>query len=238
MLISAALVLVGLTSVVLFIYGLNMLYLSWRSVRIKPHQPALVEAGEEPRVAVQIPIYNERYVAERIIDAAARLDWPRQQLEIQVLDDSDDETVAIVAARVAYWKRRAVRIEHIRRAERLGYKAGALGHGLELTDAPLIAIFDADFVPGRDFLRRVASPLRRSIGRLRPGPLGPPQRALLLDHAAPGAVHRLPLPGRAGGPLGVGLPDQLHRHRRGLAPRGDRRRRRLERSHADRGSRP
>jgi cellulose synthase/poly-beta-1,6-N-acetylglucosamine synthase-like glycosyltransferase len=155
MLSWVALLLVGLTSVVLFVYGLNMLYLSWRSFRVRPLLPALVTPGTEPRVAVQLPIYNERYVAERIIDAAAQLDWPRRQLEIQVLDDSDDETVAIVAARVAGWKRRGVRIEHIRRAARVGYKAGALAHGLELTDAGLIAVFDADFVPGADFLRRI-----------------------------------------------------------------------------------
>ncbi|MDQ6917773.1 MAG: glycosyltransferase [Candidatus Dormibacteraeota bacterium] len=158
MLISAALLLVGFTSVVLFLYGLNMLYLSWRSLRIRPVQPRLVGRGEEVDVAVQLPIYNERYVAERIIDATARLDWPRERLEIQVLDDSDDETVAIVAARVALWRRCGLRIEHVRRANRVGYKAGALAHGLERTDAGLLAIFDADFVPGRDFLRRVVGP--------------------------------------------------------------------------------
>jgi hypothetical protein len=152
----AALPIVGLTSIVLFVYGLNMLYLSWRSLRIKPLEPPPVAPGEEPQVAVQLPIFNERYVAERIIDATARLDWPRERLEIQVLDDSDDETVAIVAARVATWQRRGVQIEHIRRTDRVGYKAGALAHGLALTDAGLIAIFDADFVPGRDYLRRMA----------------------------------------------------------------------------------
>src|SRR6202165_3379769 len=139
MLTWAALLFVGLTSVLLFVYGLNMLYLSWRSFQVKPLLPAPVEAGSEPWVAVQLPIYNERYVAERIIAAAARLDWPRERLAIQVLDDSDDETVAIVAARVATWKGRGVRIAHIRREVRIGYKAGALARGLELTDAGLIA---------------------------------------------------------------------------------------------------
>ena len=109
-------------------------------------------------VLVQLPIYNERYVAQRVIDAACALDWPRDRLEVQVLDDSDDETVAIVATRVALWRRRGLRIEHIRRADRVGYKAGALAHGMDLTAAGLIAIFDADFVPGRDFLRRMVSP--------------------------------------------------------------------------------
>src|SRR5260221_1339742 len=102
---SAALLLVGLTSVALFAYGLNMLYLSWRSFRVRPFQPALVERGAEPRVAVQLLIYNERYVAERIIDAAARLDWPRDRLEVQVLDDSDDATAPILAPSLPGWKR-------------------------------------------------------------------------------------------------------------------------------------
>jgi cellulose synthase/poly-beta-1,6-N-acetylglucosamine synthase-like glycosyltransferase len=157
-LLWAALLLVGLTSVVLFVYGLNMLYLSWRSFGIRASEPVRVARGEEPFVAIQLPIYNERYVAERIIDAAAALDWPRDRLEIQVLDDSDDETVAIVATRVGVWQRRGVPIEHVRRADRVGYKAGALAHGLTLTKATLLAIFDADFVPGRDFLRRMTGP--------------------------------------------------------------------------------
>ena len=145
---------VGATSVLLFAFGLNLLYLTVRALRLKrPGQrPELTE--NQSLVCVQIPIYNERYVAERVLDAVCAIDWPRDRLEVQVLDDSDDDTTRIVAKRVAHWRRRGVEVFHVRRPTRDGYKAGALAYGLELTRAPLIAIFDADFVPPRDFLGR------------------------------------------------------------------------------------
>lgn len=111
------------------------------------------EPSRWPSVVVQLPLYNERYVAQRVIDAAASLDYPNALLEIQVLDDSTDDTVEIVAERVARWQERGARIAHIRRGNRDGYKAGALAAGLEQTDAELVAIFDADFVPPPSFLR-------------------------------------------------------------------------------------
>lgn len=107
-----------------------------------------------PTVTVQLPIYNERYVVGRLLEAVARLDYPRDRLTVQVLDDSDDDTRAIVARGVARLRREGLNIAHIRRPDRRGYKAGALAHGLTLTDAELIAVFDADFVPEPDFLRR------------------------------------------------------------------------------------
>ena len=149
-----ALGVVAMTSVALFAYGLNLLYLSWMSLRLPYHAPLPVAEGQEPEVTVQLPIYNERYVAERVIDAAAGIEWPAAKLLIQVLDDSDDDTVGIVAARVAEWRARGVRIEHVRRPVRTGYKAGALAHGTGLTAAPYLAVFDSDFVPPADFLRR------------------------------------------------------------------------------------
>jgi len=147
-------VLLVLSSTALFVFGLNLLYLTWRSTRIGPRPKLELSPGREPTVCVQIPIYNERYVAERVIDAVCQLDWPRALLEVQILDDSDDETVSIASRRAAHWGRRGVNAVHVRRGTRDGFKAGALAHGLKLTDAPLIAIFDADFVPPRDFLRR------------------------------------------------------------------------------------
>ncbi|HEY8812152.1 MAG TPA: glycosyltransferase [Candidatus Dormibacteraeota bacterium] len=155
----AAVVLIAISSCFLFAYGTNLIYLSVRAARLpRPVAPEPL-LSDEPRVAVQLPIYNERYVAARVIDAAARLDWPRDRIEVQVLDDSDDETVAIVAARVAHWRARGVSISQLRRAVRTGYKAGALAAGLAATDAELIAIFDADFLPAPDFLRRSAGAL-------------------------------------------------------------------------------
>jgi glycosyl transferase family 2 len=143
------------TSAALFVFGVNLLYLTWQATRLKARPAGLVARGDEPTVCVQVPIYNERYVAERVLDAVCSLDWPPENLEVQALDDSDDETVSIVERRAAHWRRKGIRVDHVRRPSRTGFKAGALAHGLTLTDAPFIAIFDADFVPPRDFLRRV-----------------------------------------------------------------------------------
>lgn len=143
-----------LSSSALFVFGLNLLYLTWRSTRIGPRREIELRSGMEPSVCVQIPIYNERYVAERVIDAVCELEWPPAQLEVQILDDSDDETVAIISRRAAHWRRKGIKTTHVRRGARNGFKAGALAHGLTLTRAPFVAIFDADFVPPRDFLRR------------------------------------------------------------------------------------
>lgn len=116
-----------------------------------------------PTICVQLPVYDEPMVIDRLIDAAARFEYPPDKLTIQVLDDSDDETTKRAAERVAAWAARGVNIEHIRREKRVGFKAGALAHGLTLTDAELIAVFDADFVPPRDFLQR-------AVGRLAADP--------------------------------------------------------------------
>ena len=146
-----------LTSALLFGFGLNILFLSICSLRLplRPGGPPPHEwGGDFPLVCVQVPIYNERYVAERVLDAACALDWPEGRFEVQALDDSDDETVEIVARRLAHWRRQGILVSHVRRGSRAGFKAGALAHGLERTRAELIAVFDADFVPPRDFLRR------------------------------------------------------------------------------------
>lgn len=115
--------------------------------------PSIDEAAL-PEVLVQLPIYNEADVVERLLAAVAALDYPADRLMIQVLDDSDDETAERVAACVRQQRQRGISMVHVRRSERTGYKAGALAHGLVLSSAPFIAIFDADFVPQPDFLRR------------------------------------------------------------------------------------
>jgi hypothetical protein len=142
------------SSFALLCFGANLLYLTWSSTRLRPPKRAPIASGAEPDVCVQVPIFNERYVAERVIDAVCAIEWPRNRLEVQLLDDSDDDTFAIVSRRAAHWRRKGVRVAHVRRGTREGFKAGALAHGLGLTTAPFIAIFDADFVPPRDFLRR------------------------------------------------------------------------------------
>jgi cellulose synthase/poly-beta-1,6-N-acetylglucosamine synthase-like glycosyltransferase len=108
-----------------------------------------------PYVTVQLPIYNELYVAERLIEAAAALDYPRDRLEIQVLDDSTDETVSLVAGTVGRIQSQGIDIHHLHRVERHGYKAGALADGLQTAKGEFIAIFDADFIPNPDFLKRI-----------------------------------------------------------------------------------
>jgi cellulose synthase/poly-beta-1,6-N-acetylglucosamine synthase-like glycosyltransferase len=107
-----------------------------------------------PSVTVQLPIYNESAVVHRLLSAAAALDYPRDRLRIQVLDDSDDKTIALVADLTAHYAKTGLNIVHIRRPVKTGYKAGALAYGMGLTDDEIIAVFDADFVPPPDFLRR------------------------------------------------------------------------------------
>ncbi|HJN77959.1 MAG TPA: glycosyltransferase [Myxococcota bacterium] len=113
-----------------------------------------------PSVTVQLPLYNEPHVVERLVEAACRLDWP--DLQIQILDDSSDATTQLARAAAARFPE--VDVEVIRRPSRMGFKAGALAHGLERARGEFIAVFDADFVPAPDFLRRVVPHFREGIG--------------------------------------------------------------------------
>lgn len=108
-----------------------------------------------PNVVVQLPVYNEPFVVERLLDAVAALQYPREKLEIQVLDDSTDETTAIIAEKIHTLEHLGLNIQHIRRETREGFKAGALKYGLTLTDAEFAVIFDADFTPAPDYLYQV-----------------------------------------------------------------------------------
>ena len=150
-------------SAALMAYGLHhyfVLYLFWRvrkNIRSdneeieRRHAIGTGKTGAPP-VLVQIPLYNESTVAERIIRSAAAIDYPA--LTIQVLDDSDDETSDIVDATVQELAAQGLDISAVRRQDRTGFKAGALQYGMTLCDAPYIAIFDSDFIPPADFLKR------------------------------------------------------------------------------------
>jgi cellulose synthase/poly-beta-1,6-N-acetylglucosamine synthase-like glycosyltransferase len=128
-----------------------LLFVYWKHRHpIAPPPPVTVW----PIVTVQLPMYNERYVVKRLLEAVAALDYPRDRLTVQVLDDSVDETTVLVAAQVEALRRMGLNIQHIHRKDRTGYKAGALANGLSLTDSELIVILDADFVPSPDFLRK------------------------------------------------------------------------------------
>jgi hypothetical protein len=121
----------------------------------------LVSSPQElPHVLVQLPIYNEPNVCVRVIRAAAALDWPPDRLHVQVLDDSTDETTSVIAAAVRALRLDGLDFHHIRRTHRQGFKAGALANGLTQDDSPFVAIFDADFVPPPDFLRRTIPTLQ------------------------------------------------------------------------------
>lgn len=120
----------------------------------KPDWNALESSKVWPKVTVQLPIYNEMYVVKRLIDSIAAFDYPRDLLEIHILDDSQDETVDLVAERVNFYKRKGYQIEQIRRKNRIGYKAGALKDSMKYARGEFIAIFDADFLPKSDFLKK------------------------------------------------------------------------------------
>jgi len=144
---------VGLLS----LYGLNSLLLAWLFLRHRhdPESKAATQPAYLPSVTVQLPVYNELHTVERLLDAAARLDYPRDHLQIQLLDDSTDATQQIASQAVARLRREGVNVVHLTRSNRVGYKAGALAAGLAQAQGELLAIFDADFVPPSDFLRRV-----------------------------------------------------------------------------------
>jgi cellulose synthase/poly-beta-1,6-N-acetylglucosamine synthase-like glycosyltransferase len=140
---------------ILSFYGLHryimvFLYYKHRDKTAKPKS----RFEELPRVTVQLPVYNEMYVMERVIDAACALDYPHDKLDIQVLDDSTDETQRIARNAVERWRHLGFDIQHIHREDRTGFKAGALENGLRTAKGEFVAIFDADFVPKPDFLQK------------------------------------------------------------------------------------
>jgi len=138
------------------LFGLHRYVTLWRYWRygrnLRP--TPLREFEELPAVTIQLPLYNERFVVARLLEAVSEIDYPRDRLQIQVLDDSTDETHALAERLVGEYRARGVPMEYHHRKNRTGFKAGALDAGLKSATGELIAIFDADFVPPRDFLRR------------------------------------------------------------------------------------
>jgi cellulose synthase/poly-beta-1,6-N-acetylglucosamine synthase-like glycosyltransferase len=142
--------------IILAFYGWHRYYLVYMYMRNRDRQP---QAGPQlsplPPVTVQLPLYNEMYVADRLIESVCGIDYPRDLLEIQVLDDSTDETRGIAEAAVRRYASQGVDIKYFHRTDRTGYKAGALEAGLKEARGEFVAIFDADFLPGSDFLLRL-----------------------------------------------------------------------------------
>ncbi len=178
------LILYGLALLLLFLYNcgqLSLIIVYLRSERKRRAAAASVamNPADLPRVTVQLPVYNELYVIERLIDAVAQLKYPRDKVDIQVLDDSSDETVAIIAAKVAEYQRQGLAIEHIRRPERTGYKAGALAYGT--------AFAKGDFIRTRS---RLSAQDHTALQRPQSGhctdPLGTSEPGLFADNAVAG----------------------------------------------------
>lgn len=160
---TLALVLAGFYMSLLFliiIYSLGqfqllVFYLRNRKRGAEFMLPALKsDAPNLPFVTVQLPLYNELYVVERLIDCVTQFDYPKDRFEIHVLDDSTDETIDIVQRKVDEYKAKGFNIEHVRRPNRKGFKAGALSDAMYMVKGEFIAIFDADFLPHKDFLLR------------------------------------------------------------------------------------
>lgn len=152
----AILVAYFLMLVLLSFYGSHrylLVYLYRRHKDDVPQPKFTFEELDLPVVTIQLPLFNERYVCERVIDAACAIDYPRHKLEIQVLDDSTDDTTAIAQAAVDRWASEGLDIKLIHRTDRQGYKAGALEEGLEVARGEFVAVFDADFIPDPNFLR-------------------------------------------------------------------------------------
>ena len=144
-----------LVLVVLAAYGIHRYVLVYNYYRYRHRVPPVPPVPVEwPKVTIQLPIFNERYVIERLVDSIAQFDYPRDKLDIQVLDDSTDETREIARGCVERYQQLGLPISYHLRTNREGYKAGALQEGLKTAQGELVAIFDADFLPPGDFLRR------------------------------------------------------------------------------------
>jgi cellulose synthase/poly-beta-1,6-N-acetylglucosamine synthase-like glycosyltransferase len=141
-----------LSAIIITAYTVNFYYLAIISRTRKESRPTL-DWGT-PSVTIQLPIYNEKYVAKRLVDSVCNLDYPKDKMRIMVCDDSDDDTVELLRDVVDDYAKQGFKIEHVRRGTRNGYKAGALKHAMKTTDTELVAIFDADFIPPSWFLKR------------------------------------------------------------------------------------
>ncbi len=150
------LILYGLCLLLIFYYSLVQISLAITYVRTRKkvslEEAPLFDLSKAPKVTIQLPMYNEMYVAERIIETAAEINYPRDKFQIQVLDDSTDETKDIIAKKVEEIAAQGIDIVHIHRLDRTGYKAGALDSAMGQVTGEFIAIFDADFIPDKDFL--------------------------------------------------------------------------------------
>jgi len=156
---TTIIVVYSIALILIFMYALAQLnllfnYLSASKKDTDCPKYNLTNPNEIPLVTIQLPVYNEMYVMERLLDNIALIDYPKDKLEVQVLDDSTDETIGTTATQISKLKNAGLDIVHITRTDRSGFKAGALKEGLEVAKGEFIAIFDADFLPEKDWLKR------------------------------------------------------------------------------------
>ena len=144
-----------IAAILITAYTCNFYYLAYLSSRRNEKNDVI--SLDSPSVTIQLPIYNEKYVAARLIDTVCAMEYPKDKMRIMVLDDSNDDTVELVRNLVNDYKSQGFQIEHVRRDTRKGYKAGALNHAMKTTDTEFVAIFDADFIPPKWFLKRAIS---------------------------------------------------------------------------------
>ena len=141
----------------LLLHVLQEVVLMFRSFQTKRRTITELKEDEYPMVTVQLPVYNEKYVIERILTAVSNLDYPKEKLEVQVLDDSDDETSERIQAFILKLNENSFNFIHVQRTDRSGFKAGALSYGMDFCKGEFIAIFDADFVPDPQFIKDTVS---------------------------------------------------------------------------------
>jgi cellulose synthase/poly-beta-1,6-N-acetylglucosamine synthase-like glycosyltransferase len=145
----------GLSLLYIFLFSLGQLHLTWVYIRQKKkYSEDAKPLHVYPQVTVQLPVYNEKYVVERLLDAVSKFQYPKDKLEIQILDDSTDETTEIISKKIEALKSLQLDVKLLHRGNRVGYKAGALAEGLQSATGEFIAIFDADFIPEPDFLMK------------------------------------------------------------------------------------
>ncbi len=156
--VIAVLVLYSAAMLFILLYSLSQAHLLWSYLSKKKRVGApgkLVPQLPLPKVTIQLPVYNEKYVVERLIDAVCSLNYPHHLLQIQLLDDSTDDSFELATGKIKDWLLKGIDIRQIKRPDRAGFKAGALRYGLDEASGEFIAIFDADFVPEPEFLNKV-----------------------------------------------------------------------------------
>jgi len=162
---SAIVIIYCISLMFIFIFSLGQLHLTYLYLKGRKQKPVKQsKLNRFPKVTIQLPIYNELYVVKRLINAVCNLEYPVDKLEIQVLDDSNDQTSDLIENLVKEWKLNGIDIKQIKRNHRVGFKAGALQAGLQKSKGDFIAIFDADFIPEPDFLSKTLPHFNLEIG--------------------------------------------------------------------------